>query len=104
MGRKPVSETNGLNRREFVKTAGTAAAASLVLGGNAHAAAPLARRRYAIVGTGERSSGMWGRDLVQKYSDVLEFVGLCDINPKRAQAARELIGVDCPTYSNFDEM
>ncbi|MFL6337368.1 MAG: Gfo/Idh/MocA family protein [Pyrinomonadaceae bacterium] len=98
-----MSETNGLNRREFVKTAGTAAA-TLVLGGTAHAASPLARRRYAIVGTGERSSGMWGRDLAQKYSDVLEFVGLCDINPKRAQAARELIGVDCPTYSNFDEM
>src|SRR5215203_3013908 len=103
-GRKTVSETNGLNRRDFVKTASTAAAASLVLGGGAHAAAPRARRRYAIVGTGERATSMWGRDLVERYKDVLEFVGLCDINPRRAAIARELIGVDCPTYSNFEEM
>ena len=99
-----MTETNSLNRRDFVKTASTAAAASLVLGGGALASTPRAKRRYAIVGTGERASSMWGRDLVQKYADVLEFVGLCDINPKRAAAAREVMGVDCPTYSNFDEM
>ncbi len=99
-----MSESNGLNRRDFVKTATTAAAASLVLGNGALASPASARRRYAIVGTGDRATSMWGRDLVQKYSDVLEFVGLCDINPKRAAVARELIGVDCPTYSNFEEM
>ena len=99
-----MTETNSLNRRDFVKTASTAAAASLVLGGGARAAEPRARRRYAIVGTGERATSMWGRDLVERYKDVLEFVGLCDINPKRVAVARELIGVDCPTYSNFEEM
>ncbi len=40
---------------------------------------------------------MWGRDLVQKYSDVLEFVGLCDINPKRALGARGVFGGVCAT-------
>ena len=99
-----MSETNSLNRRDFVKTASTAAAASLVLGGGSLAATQNKRRRYAIVGTGDRATSMWGRDLVERYKDVLEFVGLCDINPKRAAVARELIGVDCPTYSNFDEM
>lgn len=99
-----MSESNFLTRREFVKTAGTAAAASLV-GANLSLAAPQrARRRYAIVGTGDRATSMWGRDLAQRYGDVLEFVGLCDINPKRAAVARELIGVDCSTFSNFDEM
>ena len=34
----------------------------------------------------------------------LEFVGLCDINPKRAAVASEHIGVSCPTFTNFDEM
>jgi predicted dehydrogenase len=31
-------------------------------------------------------------------------VGLCDPNPKRAEAARQLIGVDCPVFTSFDEM
>jgi predicted dehydrogenase len=100
-----MSDTNNLNRRDFVRTAGTAAAATLALGGTSLATVqPRARRRYAMVGTGHRGSSMWGVDLVKKYSDVLEFVGLCDINPKRAAAAKELMGVECPTFTSFDEM
>jgi len=98
-----VSDTKLVSRREFVKAAGSAAAATSLLGA-APAAAQPAKRRYAIVGTGDRAQGMWGRPLVQRYSDVLEFVGLCDINPKRAAIARDLIGVTCPTFSNFDEL
>jgi predicted dehydrogenase len=100
-----MSDSANLNRRDFVKTAGTAAAAALTLGAPALASVrPRARRRYAMVGTGHRGSGMWGADLVKKYSDVLEFVGLSDINPKRAAAAKGLMGVECPTFTSFDEM
>ena len=63
-----------------------------------------ARRRYAIVGTGDRAIGMWGRPLVKEYGDVLEFVGLCDVNAKRVAVAKQMIGVDCPTFTSFDEM
>ncbi|HEV2707297.1 MAG TPA: Gfo/Idh/MocA family oxidoreductase [Pyrinomonadaceae bacterium] len=97
-----MSDSNLLHRREFVKSAGTAAAGSLLLGST-----PLAgtqRRRYAMVGTGHRGTGMWGADLAKRYADVLEFVGLCDTNRKRLAAGRELIGVDCPTFESFDEM
>ena len=102
-----MSDTAFLNRRDFVKTAGTAAAASLVLGGGGDALASgkaARRRRYAMVGTGHRGSSMWGADLARNYSDVLEFVGLADTNPKRAATARELMGVSCPTFTSFDEM
>ena len=102
-----MSESNFLTRREFVKsaTATTAAtAASLIIGSPSLAAGRTSQRRYAIVGTGDRASGMWGTPLVQRYPDIIKFVGLCDINAKRAVAARELIGVDCPTFTNFDEM
>lgn len=78
------------------------AAASLLRSPVVHAAN--ARRRYAIIGTGDRATGMWGRDLVERYADVIEFVGLCDSNSKRVAAAKRLIGVDCPTFTNFDEM
>ena len=92
-----------LNRRDFVKSAGTAVAAASLLGSPlVHAGN--ARRRYAIIGTGDRATGMWGRDLVERYADVIEFVGLCDSNYKRVAAAKRLIGVDCPTFTNFDEM
>jgi predicted dehydrogenase len=90
-----------LSRRSLLAGAGGAAAASLVPRG---AKAASTRRRYAIIGTGWRGSGMWGEDLVKSYADVLDFVGLCDANPKRAEAARRRMGVSCPTFTSFDEM
>jgi predicted dehydrogenase len=99
-----VADTKSLNRRDFVKTASTAAAASLVLGNSALAVPQGKRRRYAMIGTGHRGSSMWGRDLANNYADVLEFVGLADTNPKRMAAAKELMGVSCPTFTSFDEM
>ena len=92
-------------RREFVRSAGAAAAGTVVAGAvAAPGRAATGRRRAAMVGTGHRGSGMWGRDLVLKYPDVVEFVGLCDTNPKRAEAARRLMGVGCPTFTGFEEM
>ncbi|HEX6623560.1 MAG TPA: Gfo/Idh/MocA family oxidoreductase, partial [Pyrinomonadaceae bacterium] len=99
-----MSDSINFSRRTFVKAAGGAAAATIVSASPALASVTSQRRRYAIVGTGGRAIGMWGRDLVQKYSDVLEFVGLCDINHKRVAVAKESIGAACPTFTNFDEM
>jgi predicted dehydrogenase len=99
-----MSDVPTSSRREFVKVAGSAALGASLFPVDALGQTP-AKRRYAIVGTGDRASGMWGRDLVSKYPDLLEFVGLCDKNPKRALVARDFIGVPhCPTFTNFDEM
>jgi predicted dehydrogenase len=99
-----MSEHNLVNRRDFVKTAGAAVAATSLVGADAFAQTPSARRRYAVIGTGERATGMWGRQIRERYSDVVEFVGLSDINPKRLEASKKLMGVECPTFTNFDEM
>src|SRR4029453_6922804 len=100
-----MADSQSLTRREFVKTAGNAAAAASLLSMGPSLAQPRsARRRYAIVGTGIRATGMWGIPLVKDYSDVIEFVGLCDINPKRVEAAKKLMGVEAPTFTSFDEM
>ncbi|HEX2522081.1 MAG TPA: twin-arginine translocation signal domain-containing protein, partial [Terriglobia bacterium] len=94
-----------LTRRDFITAAATAvAAASLPASNSPLAPTATGRRRYAIVGTGDRGSGMWGRSLAPRYSDVLEFVGLCDPNPKRAAASKDLLGVSSPTFTSFDEM
>jgi predicted dehydrogenase len=101
-----VADHSSVTRREFVKTTGGALAGTSLFGVApaivGHAAAP--KRRYAIVGTGDRAQGMWGRPILKEYSDVVDFVGLCDINPKRAEAAKQLIGTTCPTFTSFDEM
>ncbi len=91
-----------VTRRNFVKTASTAAVASLILPTTSFTAS--AKRRYAIVGTGERAIGMWAKPLVQDYTDVLDVVGLCDINPKRVAVARKQSGASCPTFTDFDRM
>ena len=97
-------DQNLINRRDFVKTAGGAVAATSLLGADPLLAQTSTKRRFAVIGTGERATGMWGSQLRERYSDVLEFVGLCDINPKRVEASKALMGVQCPTYTNFDEM
>src|SRR5688572_4858140 len=99
-----MSDQNLVNRRDFVKTAGGAVAATSLLGADAFAQMPAGRKRYAIIGTGERATGMWGRQIRERYSDVVQFVGLADINPKRVEASKALMGVDCPTFTSFDEM
>src|SRR5580765_3397780 len=99
-----MSDAPASSRREFVKVAGSAALGASLFPVEAFGQ-PAAKRRYAIVGTGDRGSGMWGRDLVKRYPDRIEFVGLCDKNPKRPIVARDFIGVaNCPTFTNFDEM
>lgn len=96
---------SSIDRRDFIKSAGGTAASVLLASSIVPASVtPLARRRYAIVGTGHRATGMWGKDLVQRYADEVEFVGLCDINPLRVEAGKRLIGAECPTYTDFDKM
>ncbi|HEX8268200.1 MAG TPA: Gfo/Idh/MocA family oxidoreductase [Pyrinomonadaceae bacterium] len=99
-----MSESKNLNRRDFVKAASVAAASVLLSNSSSVLAQTNKKRRYAIVGTGHRATGMWGKDLAQKYSENVEFVGLCDKNGKRAEAGKQLIGANCPTFTNFDEM
>jgi predicted dehydrogenase len=101
-----VADQSNLTRREFVKATGGALAGTSLFG-----VAPAfggqtgsAKRRYAIVGTGDRAQAMWGRPILKEYSDVVDFVGLCDVNPKRMEAAKQLIGTTCPTFTSFDEM
>jgi predicted dehydrogenase len=91
------------NRRDFMKTAG-AAAAAFAATANGKLFAAGSKKRVALVGTGIRGTGFWGRNLNEKYSDILDFVGLCDINPGRLEFGKKFIGVNCPTFTDFDKM
>jgi predicted dehydrogenase len=91
-----------ISRRMFVKTAGTAAVGSLML--NDSVFASQSKRRYAIVGTGERAIGMWAKPILADYADVVDMVGLCDINHKRVEVAKQMMNAGCPTFTDFDRM
>lgn len=81
-------------RRSFLGT--------MAAGVSAAGAGP--RRRVAIVGTGVRGSGTWGRELLKYQGQNVEIIALCDINRKRLEAARRRIGIDVATYTNLERM
>jgi len=57
-----------------------------------------------MVGTGDRGTGMWGTPVLAEFKDLVEFVGLCDINPGRVETARKMLGLSCAVYTDFDKM
>ena len=102
-----MKDSKDMNRRDFLIKTGTAAAGLSLASPAASLAASertKAKKRIVLVGTGIRGTDMWGRDVLKNYGDVVEFVGLCDINPGRVQYAKEYIGANCPTFTDFDKM
>jgi predicted dehydrogenase len=95
-----------MNRRSFLQSTAALAAGALVLSRQEMLGALNGgpKLKVALVGTGVRGINFWGRNLVENYSDVIEFVGLCDSNPGRLAYARNYIGVNCPTFTDFDTM
>jgi predicted dehydrogenase len=96
------------NRRKFIERSGAAVAASMIASPMTSIAAKSVtlakKKRLALVGTGIRGSTFWGKRVVDQYSDYVEFVGLCDINPGRVEFVKKYMGVDCPTFTDFDKM
>lgn len=94
-----------MKRRDFLTTsAGVAAGASLLSSPVGAAVASQKKKRVVMVGTGVRGIGFWGKRVVDNYSDIVEFVGLCDINPGRLELAKSYMGVNCPVFTDFDKM
>jgi predicted dehydrogenase len=95
-----------MKRRTFIKTSGLAAGATIIPG-HAVRTSPktfFEKKKVALVGTGIRGITFWGRNLVQQYSDVIDFVGICDINKGRLAFGKSYMGVTCPEFTDFDKM
>ena len=96
------------SRREFLTSSAIALGAAGISLVDARKAlgrqAPTKKQRVALVGTGGRGSSLWGKDLIKNYGDVLEMVGLCDINPIRLEYAKKYMGATCPTFTDFEPM
>jgi predicted dehydrogenase len=92
-----------MHRRKFIKQGGTVVAGS-VLSSSLLATPAGTKKRVAMVGTGHRGTSMWGVEVLKEHSNVMEFVGLCDINPGRVETAKKMMNLSCPTYTDFDKM
>ncbi len=57
------------------------------------------KRRLAIVGTGHRGAGTWGRDVPTACGDEVELVGLSDLNPARLDVVARELGLSGPGVS-----
>src|SRR6266851_4468141 len=94
-----------ITRREFIAKSGAAIAATAIPVNNlSPASSAPGRLRVTIVGTGSRGTFTWGKPIVENYSDVVENVGLCDINSKRVEVAKSMIGSKAPAFVDFDKM
>ena len=95
----PQPTTSGHARRTFLKHVSAAGLGALAAGMPA-ASAPAAasapkvstsgRRRYVIVGTGSRHR-MYRDAIHELYPEHAELVGLCDLNPGRAQLSARTV-------------
>ncbi|MEA1785016.1 Gfo/Idh/MocA family oxidoreductase [Arenibacter sp. GZD96] len=92
------------NKRRKFLTSVSMLAASAAFPLSAFSFGKPVKLKVALVGTGIRGITFWGQRLVQEYADILEFVGLCDVNPGRLEYAKSFIGVSCPTFINFETM
>ena len=97
-----------LSRRKFLSSSAYAvigvAGHSLLKSGPLWGASSGNKLKVALVGTGIRGCGTWGKALLENYGDVLEMVGLCDINPIRLEYAKQYMGAKCQTFVDFKKM
>ncbi len=95
-----------ISRRSFIEKSGVATAGAMVAPGfiSGNTFAKTSKKRIALVGTGIRGITFWGNRVLREYGELVEFVGLCDINPGRLEFGKKYIGVSCPTFTNFEEM
>jgi predicted dehydrogenase len=93
-----------MERGTFIKYTAAAGAALMLNPFEMLATGTGAKIRLAQVGTGHRGTGFWGKNLLTNFKDVVEFVGVYDINPGRAAFAKELYGGDVRVFGSFADM
>ncbi len=94
---------NHFTRRDFIATVGSATTAA-ILSPLSSMGSIAKKKRLAIVGTGIRALDMWSKDVAKSYTELVEFVGLCDINPGRVAYFKANAGFTCPTFTDFEKM
>lgn len=93
-----------MHRRKFIEATSATALGALLVNPLTTFAASGSKKKLALVGTGIRGMRFWGSTVKSNYSDLVEFVGLCDLNEGRMQYAKQRMEVNCPTFTNYEQM
>ncbi|MGO7215100.1 Gfo/Idh/MocA family protein [Rhizobium ruizarguesonis] len=62
------------------------------------------KRRFALIGTGNRGTTMWGKDLLAGWREHVDLTAIVEKNSLRGERARNMIGSNAPLYENIDSM
>ncbi|MBB4480809.1 Gfo/Idh/MocA family protein [Rhizobium etli] len=62
------------------------------------------KRRFALIGTGNRGTTMWGKDLLSGWREHVDLTAIVETNSLRGERARNMIGSNAPLYENIDSM
>jgi len=105
MSTENTASTTGVNRRDFVKTAGavTAAAAALTSAPAVHKAKAAGEKiKYGFIGPGSRGFRLLQRHL--QHIEIGECVAICDIYEPNLQQAMELFGGKPTAYTDYRKL
>ncbi len=61
-------------------------------------------RRIAFAGAGGRGTSMYAAPMARLYHDVVQPVGVFDVNPLRGAMMCKYAGMDVPVFTSFDAM
>ena len=62
------------------------------------------KSRFALIGTGNRGTTMWGKDLLAGWREHVDLVAIVEKNALRGERARTMIGSNAPIYDDIDAM
>ena len=93
-----------MERRQFLGYTAAAGAALMLNPFESFATHGAEKIKLAQVGTGHRGTSLWGASLLENFGGLVEFTGLCDINPGRLAYAKAAYKTNCPTFTDFDAM
>ncbi|MGM4912529.1 Gfo/Idh/MocA family protein [Rhizobium sp. 768_B6_N1_8] len=62
------------------------------------------KRRFALIGTGNRGTTMWGKELLAGWREHVDLTAIVEKNSLRGERARTMIGSNAPLYENIDSM
>lgn len=61
-------------------------------------------KKYVLAGAGGRALYMYAKPLKERFADCAKVVGIFDVNSLRAKKIREMAGLDCGVFTDFDVM
>ena len=64
----------------------------------------MAPKRFAVIGTGGRGTGMFVNPLARDFPATAELVAVCDANPIRAAYCVSKLAKSVPAYTDFRKM